>query len=106
MAGTPVTSLALTAAAVGMPLFAGGWFVLSLGQPAVHPDIRAHDSGLVVRVYGCSAKMAALHVVAEGVISGQRRSIPVKPVALQGRDNGADPWSSTDFAIPRSWPTE
>jgi hypothetical protein len=29
---------------------------LSLGQPALHADVQAHDSGLVVRVYGCSAK--------------------------------------------------
>jgi len=50
--------------------------------------------------------MAALHVVAEGVVGGQRRSIAVNHVALQGRDKGADLWPSTDFAIPRSCQTE
>jgi hypothetical protein len=68
--------------ALNATAFAGGRFIISLGQPGAHSDARAHDSAFVVRVYGCSAANAKVTATAEGLVNGERRSIPLEPVRL------------------------
>lgn len=107
-------------------LFAGGWFIISMGQPGAHSDVRAHSAAFVVRVYGCSATQADVTATAEGLLNGQRQSIPLHPFRLAGgrdtvlckgetqpapswstaNDCWVEDWPSYSVAIPRQWPSE
>ena len=107
--------LVAIAIALNASAFAGGWFVISLGQPGAHSDARAHDAAFVVRVYGCSAASAKVTAIAEGLVNGERRSIPLEPVRLAGgrdtvllREDGrvVQEWPGFDVAIPRNWAPE
>jgi hypothetical protein len=96
-------------------VFAGGWFIISLGQPHAHSDPRAHAAAFVVQVYGCSAREAELTATAEGLVNGERRSIPLKPIRLaggrdtvlfQGDSRVVQDWPNYTVAIPKQWSEE
>jgi hypothetical protein len=93
--------------------FAGGWFILSLGQPGASSDPLARQAAFTVRVYGCSAIQAQLVATAEGLVAGQRRSIVLKPVLLPGKSDEVrfsadsrvvEKWPQFTVAIPKEWP--
>ena len=93
--------------------FAGGWFIISVGQPSANSDPVAREAAFTVRVSGCSAEGVEVVANAEGLVDGQRQSISLKPIVLAGK---SDPVQYTfgsqsvqqgpnfTFAIPRQWP--
>src|SRR5262249_42742363 len=85
-----------------VPFFAGGWFMLTLGQPHAHSDPRAHSAAFVVQVYGCSATAAVLSATAEGLVNGRRLSIQLHPVRLAGGHD--DVLFEGDSQMIRDWP--
>jgi hypothetical protein len=106
---------ALILAFAASNLFAGGWFIISLGQPGANSDPRAHTSAFVVRVYGCSARTAEITATAEGLVNGRRQSITLQPVRLaggretvlfSGDSRMVEDWPSYSAAIPWNWPSE
>jgi hypothetical protein len=111
----PQLSSLLLVATIIPHAFAGGWFIISLGQPSASSDSVGRRAAFTVRVYGCSAKQAQVVARAEGLVDGQRRSIELKPVLLPGRSTqvhlNADsrvvegPPQFT-VAVPKEWPTD
>ena len=92
---------------------AGGWFFISIGQPQVHSDPQAHTAAFTVQVYGCSAGAAVVSATAEGLVNGQRKSVPIQLVHLTGQRNDIvySPdrkailgWPYFTTAIPKVWP--
>src|SRR5882762_4219796 len=103
---TAIVLILLTA-----PAFSGGWFIITLGQPSAHSDLRAH-SAFVVRVYGCSALAAHVSATAEGLVNGSRQSVPLTPIPVSGGRSSVvfsgdtrfvEEWPSFSVAIPREW---
>ncbi len=94
---------------------AGGWFILTLGQPGAHSDPAARAAAFTVRVYGCLARSTAVAATAEGLVNGERRTIRLAPVRLGG---GLDDvvfqpggqfiaeWPHYTVAIPNDLPAE
>ena len=71
--------LLLTAAA----LHAGGFF-LTLADPPANPDPKAKAAFVIVSTAGCHRpEEAVVTATAEGIINGQRHSIPLEVVALK-----------------------
>lgn len=92
---------------------AGGWFFISIGQPQAHSDPRAHTAAFTVQVYGCSAGAAVVAATAEGLVNGQRKSVPIQLVHLTGERNDIaySPdrqailhWPHFTAAVPKVWP--
>lgn len=82
------------------PAFSGGWFVISLGNPLAHANPAAQEAAFVVRIYGCAAALTKVEATAEGIVDGQRRSVPLTltPVGSALKMNGT--WGHHDFAVP------
>ena len=92
---TRITSVAAIAA-VGLPLFAGA-LIVEVGNPAANPEAVAKHAVLAVRTTAChSPEKTSLTATAEGVIDGQRRSIPLKLIPLS---------TPGTFAVTREWPS-
>lgn len=83
--------------AISAQLFAGG-FSLQLGNPEASAEARALKAVLTVKSAGClSADKTHISGTAVGTVDGQRRSIPLKILAL------SEPGM---FAITQQWPKE
>lgn len=92
---TAVTSVA-TILGLALPLFAGA-LVVEIGNPAANPEALSKHAVLVARTTAChSPEKTLLTASAEGVIDGQRRSIPLHLIPLSPRGT---------FAITREWPS-
>lgn len=90
-----ITSLAAIVA-VGLPLLAGALMV-EIGNPVANPEALAKHAVLVVRTTAChSPEKTSLTATAEGVIDGQRRSIPIQLIPLS---------TPGTFAVTREWPS-
>lgn len=77
-------------------LLQAGGFWLELGNPSATKDPAAKNAALIVRAIGCGEpSKAEITATAEGLVDGQRKSIPVKLVPLS--EHGV-------FAAERSWP--
>jgi hypothetical protein len=93
---TSITSVAAIVA-VGLPLLAGTLMV-EVGNPVANPEALTKHAVLVVRTTACrSPEKTSLTATAEGVIDGQRRSIPLKliPLSTPGTFAVTREWSST-----------
>jgi hypothetical protein len=78
-------------------LFAGG-FWLETGNPEASAEARALEAAVVVRAIGCHKPADALvSGVAIGFVNGERKTIPLKVVALR---------EPAMFAVTRQWPSE
>lgn len=91
------TLISALAAGSVMVATAGG-FWLSIQNPVTVKDAAAKNAVVLVRVDGCNNPAeATVSGTAEGVIGGQRRSIPLKlePVSQPGT-----------FAVAPQWPAE
>jgi hypothetical protein len=92
---TAVKSLAAVLL-VGLPLLAGA-LMLEIGNPASNPEALSKHAALVARTTAChSPEKTSMTAMAEGVIDGQRRSIPLKLIPLS---------TPGTFAITREWPS-
>lgn len=77
-----ISRIVVVAAAVSGTLFAGG-FWLEFGNPKASLDEKARDAVLIVRPLGCHhPERAQITGTAEGLINGQRRSLPLTLVPL------------------------
>ncbi len=82
-ATTAFCTLALAAVLVAIPApaFAGGQ-MMSFDDPGTAKDARFQKAALLVTALNCgSAANATIRGVAEGVVDGKRRSMPLKLVA-------------------------
>jgi hypothetical protein len=83
----------LSSALVGL---AGG-FHLSVEIPPPSSDSQLKEAVLLVRAYGChQPSEAALSATAEGIVGGQRKSVPLELTSIE---KGV-------YAIKRQWPAE
>jgi hypothetical protein len=88
------TFVLMLAAVVSLPLFAGG-FYLEFGSPTA----KVKDSIAVVRPTGChEPHKAQLTAVAEGVVAGVRKSVPLTLVPVDA--------AAGVYAIKREFPAE
>jgi hypothetical protein len=89
--------LAAFLALAGGPAAVAGGFHVALELPTSQTDARLKDAVLIVRPGGCiDVSQAVLRATAEGLVNGQRRSIPVK----------LTPAGPGVYAVTRQWPTE
>jgi hypothetical protein len=73
-----------------------GALVVEIGNPAANPEAMSKHAALVARTTSCHApEKTSMRATAEGVIDGQRRSIPLKLIALSAPGT---------FAITHEWP--
>jgi hypothetical protein len=92
---TSITSVA-GIVAVGLPLLAGALMV-EVGNPVANPEAAAKHAVLVLRTTAChSPEKTSLTATAEGVLDGQRRSIPLNLIPLS---------TPGTFAVTREWPS-
>ena len=83
---------------IALPALAGGNMVLTIGRAEATSDPAAKDAFILVRPDGCADPEAVkITAIAEGLVNGQRRSVPVAVVPLSKRGT---------FAIRRTWPSE
>jgi len=76
----------------------GGGFFLTIGNPVAANDPQAKKAVMVVRPDGChEPAKAQLSGVAEGIVNGARRSVPLKLAALS---------KPGTYAVYREWPAE
>ena len=80
----------------GLPLMAGA-LVLEIGNPAANPEALSKHAALVARTTACvSPEKTKLTATAEGVVEGQRRSMPLKLIPLS---------TPGTFVITHEWPS-
>jgi hypothetical protein len=89
--------LSMIMAPAAAPLMAGGMY-LTLARPEASPDAAAKGAVILVRADGCQdpAKVE-ISAVAEGLVNGQRKTVPLKLTRLA---NG------TTHAVAPGWPAE
>src|SRR5262245_18813854 len=89
--------LSMFMAPAAAPLMAGGMY-LTLARPEASPDPAAKGAVMLVRADGCQepAKVE-ISAVAEGLVNGQRKTVPLKLTRL---GNG------TTHAVVPGWPAE
>ena len=91
------TVAAAAALALAGQVLAGG-FYLSLGNPDASPEARKLNAVLTIQATGChDPATAQLSATAIGMVSGQRREIPLKVLPLS---------SPGMFALARQWPNQ
>lgn len=89
-----IAVLVMTMVAVGFA-FAGGFYI-SVEQPQNASDPHLKDAVLVVRADGCHQPSdAKISAIAEGVVDGKRRSLPLR---LREVGEGV-------YAIHQQWPS-
>jgi hypothetical protein len=87
----------MMALATAISLLAGG-FALQIGKPSANPEAQAKNALLAVRGYACGApEKTTISAVAEGIVDGKRKSIPLKLIPLSGEST---------YALTRQWPAE
>jgi hypothetical protein len=69
---------------IAWPASAGAFFYMILGQPSAHPDPAARAAAFTVGISGCSTNSVTVKAVAEGLVNGKRRTIPLAVVPLSG----------------------
>jgi hypothetical protein len=80
----------------GLSLLAGA-LMLEIGNPTANPEALSKHAVLVARTTAChSPEQTSMTATAEGVVDGQRRSIPLKLIPLS---------TPGTFAITREWPS-
>jgi hypothetical protein len=83
---------------MAIPAVAGGNMILTIGKAEASSDPAATSAFMLVRPDGCGdPENVKITAVAEGLINGQRQSVPVTVVPLSKRGT---------FAVRRTWPTE
>ena len=80
------------------PAALAGGFSLAIGNPVAGQDFRAKNAAFVVRTEGCAEPAKAqVSGVAEGIVNGARRSVPLKLLTLP---------APGVYAVQRQWPSE
>ena len=87
----------MAAAAVAVLAFAGG-FTFTIGSSVASQDFRFKTAAFVFRTEGCSdpAKVQ-VSGTAEGLVNGERRSVPLKVAATS---------KPGVYAVNQDWPSE
>lgn len=89
--------LALAMALIATATALAGGFYVSLAQP----DPRMKHAVLLVQAGGCvDGSTAQVSVTAEGIVNGERRSIPVAVTRIRAEAHGAT------YAVRQQWPKE
>lgn len=102
MSGTIRTlSLALLLMLAGLGSASAGGFGLQVELPNRN-DARLKDAFLTVRPEGC-VNCSSVTATAEGIVNGQRRSIPV---SLELITKDSSPRGYHTYALRRQWPAE
>jgi len=87
----------LIAAILAAPLFAGA-LTLQVDDPRSNPEAMAKNAVVVTHITAChSPEKTTVTATAEGLVNGQRQTIPLKVVSLS--QPGA-------FAVSRQWPQQ
>lgn len=74
-----------------------GALVVEIGNPAANPEALSKHATLVARTTAChSPEKTSMTATAEGLVDGQRRSIPLKLIPLSAPGT---------FAITHEWPS-
>src|SRR3989442_15902971 len=77
-------------------LASAGQVSLEFAKPEANPEAKAKSAVVVVRMVGChDAAKAKYTVTAEGLVNGERKSVPLTAIAL------SEPGT---YAIKREWP--
>jgi hypothetical protein len=80
-----------------LPAMAGGFYV-ELGNPSASKDAAAKNAFAVARLIGChQPERGSVTATAEGMVNGQRKSVPVKVIPLS---------TPGMFALAQNWPAE
>lgn len=80
-----------------LPAMAGGFYV-ELGNPSASKDAAAKNAFAIARLIGCHhPERGNVTATAEGVVNGQRKSVPVNVVPLS---------TPGMFALAQTWPAE
>jgi len=67
----------------GLGVWAGGHVSLFFGNPAANKDTKAAGALMLVQVTGCATpESVTVRATAEGIVDGQRRSVPLETVRL------------------------
>jgi hypothetical protein len=89
--------LLLAVSLLSAPLFAGA-LALEVGNPAANAEAQAKHAVVLVRTTAChSPEKTEITATAEGLVSGVRRSIPLKVIALS---------TPGTFVVTREWPSD
>lgn len=87
----------LTLPILAAPLFAGA-LVLEVGNPQADSEALAQHAVLVARMSACtSPEKTVVTASAEGIVDGERKSIPLKIARLS---------TAGTFAVRREWPAQ
>jgi hypothetical protein len=79
------------------PLFAGA-LLLEVGNPSANPEALAKHAVLVARITAChSPEKTTITATAEGIVNGERKSIPLRVISLS---------TAGTFAVTREWPEQ
>jgi hypothetical protein len=93
---TMATGVTLGCAAA-ISLLAGG-FALEIARPVGNAEAQAKKAILLVRSYACAdPEKTVITATAEGIVNGNRKSLPLKLEALS---------QQSTFALARQWPAE
>jgi hypothetical protein len=80
-----------------VPAALAGGFYIVVERPAAGSNPKLKDAVMVARPHGCiDPAMATLSATAEGLVGGQRRSVPVRLTTV----------SPGVYAVKRQWPKE
>ena len=104
-AATTLFALALTLCGA-LEARAGGFAIDVEAPPA--SEARYKDAVLLVRPVGCHGPGATVKATAEGIVNGQRKSIPLTLTSV-ARDNSAvkaTRHAFETFALKRQWPAQ
>jgi hypothetical protein len=89
-------TLLLTAAFAALPIFAGG-LTLQVDKPSSNREAMAKNAIVAAHITAChSPEKTLVTATAEGIVNGQRQTIPLKVIPL------SQPGS---FVIARQWPS-
>jgi hypothetical protein len=78
--------------------FCGGGFWMEFGNPTASKDPKAKNAAILVRAVGCgNPAQAVVSGTAEGIVNGQRKSVPLKFIELS---------APGVWALERNWPQE
>jgi hypothetical protein len=85
---------ALLTAALATPLFAGA-LLIEAGDPKANPEAQAKNAVVVARITAChSPEKTVVTATAEGLVNGERKSIPLKVMNLSAPGT---------YAVARQW---
>ncbi len=87
----------ISVAFLAAPLFSGA-LLLQVADPETSPEAQAKHAVVMARMTAChSPEKTIVSATAEGVVGGQRKTLPLKVIKLS---------TPGMFAVAREWPSE